>query len=161
MDRAAAASDSPVVRSGTALAVASVLFVLLLAVVMGARHRVGPRHDRRRHRRISPSRSSSASCWRRRSKRDGIAVTRKLNLGGTFICDRALRAGDVDVYPEYTGTALTAIFTGRGRQATRDAVLSDDTGAVCGRRCDRAAAARLRQHVRDSGPASRRGASWG
>jgi osmoprotectant transport system permease protein len=39
-----------------------------------------------------------------------IAVTRKLNLGGTFICDRALRSGDIDVYPEYTGTALTAIF---------------------------------------------------
>jgi osmoprotectant transport system permease protein len=43
-------------------------------------------------------------------ERQHIAVTRKLNLGGTFICDRALRSGDIDVYPEYTGTALTAIF---------------------------------------------------
>jgi osmoprotectant transport system permease protein len=43
-------------------------------------------------------------------ERRGIAVTRRLNLGGTFICDRAIRAGDIDVYVEYTGTALTAIL---------------------------------------------------
>jgi glycine betaine/choline ABC-type transport system substrate-binding protein len=40
----------------------------------------------------------------------GIPVTRRLNLGGTFICDRAIRSGDIDVYVEYTGTALTAIL---------------------------------------------------
>ena len=40
----------------------------------------------------------------------GLPVTRRLNLGGTLICDRALMSGDVDVYVEYTGTALTAIF---------------------------------------------------
>jgi osmoprotectant transport system permease protein len=40
----------------------------------------------------------------------GIRVERRLNLGGTFICDRALRSGDIDVYVEYTGTAYTAIF---------------------------------------------------
>jgi osmoprotectant transport system permease protein len=39
-----------------------------------------------------------------------VRVVRRLNLGGTFICDRALRAGEIDVYVEYTGTALTAIF---------------------------------------------------
>jgi glycine betaine/choline ABC-type transport system substrate-binding protein len=39
-----------------------------------------------------------------------MSVTRRLNLGGTFICDQAIRAGDVDVYVEYTGTALTAIL---------------------------------------------------
>jgi osmoprotectant transport system permease protein len=38
-----------------------------------------------------------------------LPVDRRLNLGGTFICDRALRAGDVDVYVEYSGTALTAV----------------------------------------------------
>jgi osmoprotectant transport system permease protein len=43
-------------------------------------------------------------------EREGVAVTRRLNLGGTFICDRAIRGGDVDVYIEYTGTALTAIL---------------------------------------------------
>ena len=40
----------------------------------------------------------------------GITVERRLNLGGTFICDRALRSGDIDVYVEYTGTADTAVF---------------------------------------------------
>jgi osmoprotectant transport system permease protein len=40
----------------------------------------------------------------------GLPVIRKLNLGGTLICEQALAAGDVDVYVEYTGTALTAIF---------------------------------------------------
>jgi osmoprotectant transport system permease protein len=40
----------------------------------------------------------------------GLPVDRRLNLGGTLICDRALLTGDVDVYVEYTGTALTAIF---------------------------------------------------
>ncbi len=40
----------------------------------------------------------------------GVRVVRKLNLGGTFVCDRALRTGDLDVYVEYTGTAVTAVF---------------------------------------------------
>jgi glycine betaine/choline ABC-type transport system substrate-binding protein len=41
---------------------------------------------------------------------EGVPVARKLNLGGTFICDSALRSGDIDVYVEYTGTAVTAVF---------------------------------------------------
>ena len=40
----------------------------------------------------------------------GLRVERRLNLGGTFIADRALRSGDIDVYVEYTGTADTAVF---------------------------------------------------
>jgi osmoprotectant transport system permease protein len=43
-------------------------------------------------------------------ERAGLPVDRRLNLGGTFICDRALQSGDIDVYVEYSGTALTAIF---------------------------------------------------
>ncbi len=39
-----------------------------------------------------------------------LQVIRKLNLGGTFICDLALRAGEIDGYVEYTGTAFTAIL---------------------------------------------------
>jgi osmoprotectant transport system permease protein len=39
-----------------------------------------------------------------------LPVDRRLNLGGTFICDRALQAGDIDLYVEYSGTALTAVF---------------------------------------------------
>jgi osmoprotectant transport system permease protein len=40
----------------------------------------------------------------------GFRVERRLNLGGTLVCDAALTRGDIDVYVEYTGTALTAIF---------------------------------------------------
>lgn len=40
----------------------------------------------------------------------GIPVERRLNLGGTFVCHKAIVAGELDVYPEYTGTALTAIL---------------------------------------------------
>ena len=37
-----------------------------------------------------------------------IDVTRKLNMGGTFVCFEAVKNGDIDIYPEYTGTGLTA-----------------------------------------------------
>jgi len=39
-----------------------------------------------------------------------IKVIRKLNLGGTMICFNALKAGDLDLYPEYTGTGLVNIL---------------------------------------------------
>ena len=39
-----------------------------------------------------------------------LRVERKLNLGGTFICHDALVSGKIDLYPEYTGTALTAVL---------------------------------------------------
>jgi osmoprotectant transport system substrate-binding protein len=39
-----------------------------------------------------------------------ITVKRKFNLGGTFVCFTALKQGDIDIYPEYTGTGLTAIL---------------------------------------------------
>ncbi len=51
-----------------------------------------------------------------------LRVDRRLNLGGTLICDRALLAGDIDVYVEYTGTALTAVFDERPG-SSRDAVM--------------------------------------
>lgn len=37
-------------------------------------------------------------------------VDRKLNLGGTLLAHQSLVKGDLDLYPEYTGTALTAIL---------------------------------------------------
>lgn len=36
----------------------------------------------------------------------GMPVVRKLNLGGTNIAMASLRRGEIDLYPEYTGTAL-------------------------------------------------------
>ncbi|MFN2571604.1 MAG: glycine betaine ABC transporter substrate-binding protein [Gemmatimonadales bacterium] len=43
-------------------------------------------------------------------RRTGLSVVRKLHLGGTFVCDRAIKSGDIDLYVEYTGTAFTAIL---------------------------------------------------
>lgn len=43
-------------------------------------------------------------------RRLGITVDRRLNLGGTMLAHRALLNGDIDLYPEYTGTALTAVL---------------------------------------------------
>ncbi len=42
--------------------------------------------------------------------RTGIPVIRKTNLGGTLLVHRALQAGELDLYVEYTGTALTAVL---------------------------------------------------
>jgi len=39
-----------------------------------------------------------------------LRVERRVNLGGTLICHQALVSGKIDLYPEYTGTALTAIL---------------------------------------------------
>src|SRR5437868_12442769 len=40
----------------------------------------------------------------------GCTVDRRLNLGGTFVCDAAIRNKQIDAYVEYSGTALTAIL---------------------------------------------------
>src|ERR1700682_6048471 len=43
--------------------------------------------------------------------RTGVHVDRKSNLGGTLLCQKALLSGDLDLYVEYTGTALTAVLS--------------------------------------------------
>src|SRR5467141_5209684 len=40
----------------------------------------------------------------------GIPVERKTNLGGTLLVHKALEAGQLDLYVEYTGTALIAVL---------------------------------------------------
>src|SRR5277367_191444 len=42
--------------------------------------------------------------------RTGIHVKKKSNLGGTLLCQKALLAGELDLYVEYTGTALTSVL---------------------------------------------------
>jgi osmoprotectant transport system substrate-binding protein len=42
--------------------------------------------------------------------RTGIPVVRKTNLGGTLLVQKAMLAGELDLYVEYTGTALTAVL---------------------------------------------------
>jgi osmoprotectant transport system substrate-binding protein len=40
----------------------------------------------------------------------GLAVERRFYLAGSYICHQAILAGRIDVYVEYTGTALTALL---------------------------------------------------
>ncbi len=40
----------------------------------------------------------------------GFRVERRLNLGGTPVAHAALEAGEIDLYPEYTGTALLTVL---------------------------------------------------
>ena len=39
-----------------------------------------------------------------------LSVDRRFNLGGTMICHEALRAGEIDLYAEYTGTGLVTVL---------------------------------------------------
>jgi glycine betaine/choline ABC-type transport system substrate-binding protein len=40
----------------------------------------------------------------------GYKVRRRLNLGSEQVAFKALKSGNIDAYPEYTGTALTSFF---------------------------------------------------
>lgn len=46
-----------------------------------------------------------------------LKVERRFYLAGTYICQQAMLAGRIDIYPEYTGTALTAVLK---QQPSRD-----------------------------------------
>src|SRR5437762_13942984 len=39
-----------------------------------------------------------------------LPVERRFYLGGTYIAHQSILAGRIDVYPEYTGTALNAVL---------------------------------------------------
>lgn len=92
-------------------------------------------------------------------RRAGVKVSRKENLGGTFVCHQAIVSGDLDIYVEYTGTAFSAILKDARRLTDPAAVRSeveriwperfgaiwmpplgfDDTFAILVRRADAAA----------------------
>jgi osmoprotectant transport system substrate-binding protein len=55
--------------------------------------------------------------------RTGLRIERRFYLSGTYICQQALLAGRIDMYAEYTGTALTAILKERP-QSDPEAVLA-------------------------------------
>ena len=57
----------------------------------------------------------------------GCRVDRRMNLGGTLVCDSAITSGALDVYVEYSGTALTAILHApllQGRDEVNNSVAS-------------------------------------
>ena len=49
-------------------------------------------------------------------------VERKLGMGGTLICFQALKSGDIDLYPEYSGTGLEAILRDSTRFVNEDSL---------------------------------------
>jgi osmoprotectant transport system substrate-binding protein len=49
-----------------------------------------------------------------------LPVERRFYLAGTYICHQAILSGRVDIYPEYTGTALTAILKESPRGTAQD-----------------------------------------
>jgi glycine betaine/choline ABC-type transport system substrate-binding protein len=51
----------------------------------------------------------------------GYDVTKELNLGSEQIAYKALKAGQIDAYPEYTGTSLTSFFGVKTADVPRDA----------------------------------------
>jgi len=54
----------------------------------------------------------------------GVEVDRHLNLGATLVAHTALTNGDIDLYPEYTGTALAAVVKG-DLSGSADKIYSD------------------------------------
>lgn len=57
-----------------------------------------------------------------------LKVERRFYLAGTYICQQAMLAGRIDIYPEYTGTSLTAILkqpAGREKQNVYQQVKND------------------------------------
>jgi glycine betaine/choline ABC-type transport system substrate-binding protein len=50
----------------------------------------------------------------------GFKVRRRLNLGSEQVAYKALRGGDIDMYPEYTGTSLTSFFKVKPLDVPRD-----------------------------------------
>jgi glycine betaine/choline ABC-type transport system substrate-binding protein len=54
-------------------------------------------------------------------KAAGYKVKKQLNLGSEQIALKALKAGRVDAYPEYTGTALTSFFKVKNDAVPKDA----------------------------------------
>lgn len=107
-------------------------------------------------------------------RRLGVTVDRRLNLGGTMLAHRALLNGDIDLYPEYTGTALTAVLDlapSPDAQSVRDRVKQEyeqryglqwldplgfeNTFAMIVRRADAE-----RDHLESLSDAAHRAASW-
>lgn len=50
----------------------------------------------------------------------GLGVRRRLDLGGTDIAMAALRRGEIDLYPEYTGTALLVVLKAAPRASAAE-----------------------------------------
>lgn len=98
-------------RTATRVARTAALLLPVLALASGMATYVGTRPDL-----VVSSKSFSESMILAHMMSDlieentDLTVDRRFCLGGTMICHGALDSGEVDLYPEYTGTALTAVL---------------------------------------------------
>ena len=58
--------------------------------------------------------------YRQALEAKGFTVDLKKDIGSTEIIDAALTSGEIDMYPEYTGTALTVVFGRERSEATAE-----------------------------------------
>jgi osmoprotectant transport system substrate-binding protein len=59
--------------------------------------------------------------YRQALEAKGYTVELKSDIGSTEIIDTSLTSGQINMYPEYTGTALTVIFGEEGSEETAEA----------------------------------------
>jgi osmoprotectant transport system substrate-binding protein len=91
----------------------SILFVITLSVTALLLPSCSPSHSNRiviGSKNFTESFILGELMAQRIEARTGLKVDRRFYLAGTYICHQALLAGRMDIYPEYTGTALTTIL---------------------------------------------------
>jgi osmoprotectant transport system substrate-binding protein len=64
---------------------------------------------------------------------NGFNAEKKLDLGSAAIADKALQNGQIDMYPEYTGTALVEVFKQEEQPDTPDATYQEAKQAYADR----------------------------
>jgi osmoprotectant transport system substrate-binding protein len=97
-------------RGGSTAALLSVACVILVALIISS---CEPSHSDRivvGSKNFTESLILGELIAQQIEARTHLKVERRFYLAGTYICQQAMLAGRIDVYPEYTGTALTAIL---------------------------------------------------
>lgn len=87
--------------------------LLLLAVYLGVRLKLSP-HCQQAGISIGSKNFTESiligELYAQSLERKGYLVHRRFNLGGTLIAHEAVKAGEIDLYPEYTGTGLIDVL---------------------------------------------------
>ncbi|MCH1505281.1 MAG: ABC transporter permease subunit [Verrucomicrobiales bacterium] len=68
--------------------------------------------------------------------RTDLRAERYLNLGGTVICHQALTSGEIDLYVEYTGTALLTLLERQRDPSATPAEIVEEVRAAYGEKFD-------------------------
>lgn len=89
-------------RQGIALAVAVLVVAALVVPAEAAGFRIGSKNF--------TEQVVLGELYAQALEARGVKVERKLSMGGTLIAHQALVSGEIDMYPEYTGTALANVL---------------------------------------------------